>query len=88
MKIKKGFVLRQIGDEQIVVGEGLEQVDFNKIICLNSSAAYLWENLQGRDFTNEDAAHLLTEKYDVDSDKAIEDVGVLLSSWKGAGLIE
>ena len=50
MKIKEGFVLRQIGDEMVVVGEGLEQVNFNKIICLNDTAAYLWKTCKDKNF--------------------------------------
>ena len=42
MKIKKGFVLRQLLGEYVVTGEGLERVNFNKIISLNATAAYLW----------------------------------------------
>ena len=41
MKIKEGFVLRTIVGENVVIGEGLAQINFNKMICLNSSAAYL-----------------------------------------------
>ena len=35
MKIKEGFKLRTIVGEHIVTGEGLSQVNFNKIISLN-----------------------------------------------------
>ena len=44
MRIKKGFVLRELAGEKIVSGEGLEQLDFNKIVSLNTSAAYIWEH--------------------------------------------
>ena len=30
MKIKKGFVLRELAGEKIITGEGFEQIDFNK----------------------------------------------------------
>ena len=43
MKLKKGFVLRDVAGEKIVSAEGLEQMDFNKLITLNPTAAYLWE---------------------------------------------
>ena len=42
MKIKKGFVLRQMCGENIVTAEGLEHINFNKLISLNSTAAFLW----------------------------------------------
>ena len=50
MRIKKGFVLREIVGQKVVTGEGLEQVDFNKLVTLNSSAAYLWEQVVDREF--------------------------------------
>ena len=55
MKIKEGFVLRKIGDKDVVIGEGLDQINFNKIIALNSSAANLWRALAIKDFSEEDA---------------------------------
>ena len=35
MKIKKGFVLRDICGENIIVAEGKENIDFTKIISMN-----------------------------------------------------
>ena len=49
MKIKEGFILRKICGEYVVVGEGLAQVNFNKMLSLNASAAYLWEQFQGKE---------------------------------------
>ena len=39
MKIKDGFTLHQIGDEYIIMYNGTQNVDFNNIISLNSTAA-------------------------------------------------
>ena len=88
MKIKKGFVLRQLLGEYVVTGEGLERVNFNKIISLNATAAYLWEQVQEKDFTVEDLANLLTEKYEVSPQTALNDSRTLADSWKEAGLID
>ena len=73
MRIKNGFVLRNLKNEYIVVGEGLAQVNFNKLMVLNSSAAYLWENVVGKDFTEEDLTRLLLERYDVSEERAKAD---------------
>ncbi|MBO7416019.1 MAG: PqqD family protein [Bacteroidaceae bacterium] len=88
MKIKEGFTLRTLCGEHIVVGEGLDQVNYNKIISLNNSAAYLWEQVQGKEFTLEDLATLLTDQYEVSADKALQDVKRMISSWQELGLIE
>ena len=87
MKLLEGFVLRSIGEDHIITGEGLNRVDFSKVISLNASAAYLWEQVQGKDFTPEDLVALLTARYDVDAQQARADVDKLLASWRDAGLL-
>ena len=88
MKIKEGFTLRTICGEHIVIGEGLSQVNFNKMLSLNGSAAYLWEQLSGKEFTEDDAVKVLTDKYDVTEERALEDVKKLLDEWKKQGVVE
>ena len=87
MRILEGFVLRSMCGEFIVTGEGLARVDFSKVISLNATAAYLWEQIQDKDFTPEDLVALLTARYDVDAQQARDDVDKLLASWREAGLI-
>lgn len=89
MKIKKGFVLRQVCGENVIVGEGLGAVNFNKIIVLNDSAAWLWKQAQERgDFTTDDLADSLFNHYEVSIGQARTDVANILSGWTDAGLIE
>ena len=88
MKIKEGFVLRQMCGENIVSGEGLQHINFNKLISLNESAAYLWKELQGKDFTTEEMAELLIQRYGIDKQLAMTDAENLMASWKEIGLAE
>lgn len=88
MKAKKGFELRQICGENIIVAEGADNIDFSSIISMNESSAYLWKNIQGKDFENEDLVKLLTAEYDVDEAVAIKDVAALVEQWRKAGIIE
>lgn len=87
MKIKEGFVLRQICREYVVVGEGLAQVNFNKMLSLNASAAYLWEQMQGKDFTVQDMADALKERYEVDEERAYNDAAALVEKWIDEGVV-
>ncbi len=87
MRLLEGFVLRSICGEHIVTGEGLARVDFSKVISLNPSAAYLWEQIQDKDFTADDLVALLTARYDVDAERARADVDKLLASWREAGVM-
>ena len=87
MKIKEGFVLRSLGDEFIITGEGPAQVNFNKMISLNGSAAYLWNSVQGKDFVAEDLANLLLAEYDVDEKTASRDAAAIVEKWSKIGLL-
>ncbi|MBQ2243442.1 MAG: PqqD family protein [Bacteroidales bacterium] len=88
MRIKKGFKLREIMGEFAVIGEGLEQVNFNKIISLNSTAAYIWKEIEGRDFDADMVADLLLAKYDVEEERAISDATALVQKLVENGLTE
>lgn len=88
MKTKKGYVLRPLGTEYILVAEGLEAVDTNRIISMNESAAYLWKAVEGKDFEAETLADLLLEEYEIAREVAEKDSAVLLQTWKDAGIVE
>ena len=88
MKIKKGFNLRTICGEQIIVAEGIENIDFSKIISLNESSAYLWNAVAGKDFTAEDLANLLSERYEVDEATALADAKEISQKWVEVGIVD
>lgn len=88
MRIKKGFVLRELAGEKIVSGEGLEQIDFNKIVSLNTSAAYIWEHISNREFDLETIVDYLLDRYDIDRSVALRDARLLLDNWISIGLVE
>jgi hypothetical protein len=87
MKTKKGFRLRNICGENIIVAEGVENIDFSRIISMNESSAYLWKKVEGQDFTEKDLTDYLTEEYDVDEETAQKDVKTLIAKWLAAGII-
>ena len=88
MKIIDGFILRDVMGQATVVGEGVNQVDFNKLITLNESAAYLWKAVEGKEFEVETLASLLVEKYGIDEELAMKDAAALATQWKETGLVE
>lgn len=88
MRIIDGFKLRKLGKDFIVVGEGLAQVNFNKMVSLNSTAAYLWESVDGKDFSEDDLVQLLLDKYEVEPEVARKDAAALAATWKETGLVE
>lgn len=89
MKVKKGFHLRKVCGENIMVAEGMENIDFSNIISMNDSAAYLWQNIEQQpEFTAETLAGLLVEEYEVDEETALRDANTLIRQWQEAGIIE
>lgn len=86
MKIKEGFVLREVCGEHIVTAEGLENINFNKLISLNETAAFLWKELIGKEFTVEEMAQLLVDEWGIDMELALKDSENLCKAWEEAGI--
>lgn len=79
--------MRPLGQEYILVAEGLEVEDANQMISMNATAAFLWEAVEGKDFDAETLAQLLVDEYGIDIETAKKDVTPLLQTWEKAGII-
>jgi hypothetical protein len=89
MKQKSGFVLREVCGENVIVGEGLDALNFGRLLALNETAAWLWkEALRQGEFTAESLAGKLCEEYDVAADVAQRDVEGILQKWQEVGVVE
>lgn len=89
MRIKKGFVLREVCGERVIIGEGLGAINFGKMLALNETAGWLWKQAQEMgDFTVEALADKLCEEYDVDADEALKDVSDIIAEWQNVSVIE
>lgn len=88
MKIKKDFNLREVCGEYIIVAEGKENIDFCNIISMNESSAYLWKQVQNKEFDADTLTELLTDEYDVDKETAMKDVKALIEQWVDASIVE
>jgi len=87
MKTVPGFTLRPLGKEFIITAESIKQINFNRMISLNESAAYLWKEVDGKEFTAETLADLLMERYEVDRETALRDSEAIAAKWKEAGIV-
>lgn len=86
MKIKEGFLLRQVAGQTVVlpVGGGL---DLNMMITLNDTGAFLWEQLQKE--TDEAALiEALLKEYDVDEATAKKAVAGFVAKLNDNGFLE
>ena len=66
----------------------MENIDFSKVISLNSTAAELWEAVKEKDFTDDDLVEIILNKYDIDRETASMDVASLTRKWASLGIIE
>lgn len=88
MKTKKGYILRSLGDEFVLVSEGADVFYTGRMVSMNESAALLWREVEGKDFDLKDMADLLVDHYDISREVAEKDAGALLQIWKNADIIE
>ena len=88
MKIKSNFKIREIAGESIIVNQGQVGADLTRIISLNSSAKYLYEALEGKEFELEDVAQALVDYYEIEKDRAMTDGAKWVEALKGCGVIE
>ncbi|MBR0310108.1 MAG: PqqD family protein [Paludibacteraceae bacterium] len=88
MKVIPGFALRPLGNEYLLIAESVELVNFNAMITLNESAAYLWRNVAEKEsFDAQTLAELLLEEYEVSPEQALEDAKKTIASWQEAKII-
>lgn len=88
MKFKSGFVLRNIAGENVLIPSGVETIKFNKLITLNETATWLWNQLQNRTFSEDDVTQMLTEYYGIDIELAKNDAHTICLKWSNVGIIE
>jgi len=87
MKIVDGFRLRDVMGQATVIGEGVNQVNFNKLITLNASAAFLWRQVEGKEFDVETLKDLLISEYGIDVQLAEKDAEAIAKKWVEAGIV-
>lgn len=92
MQTIDGFKLRKLGNEYILVGESMKLINFNKMITLNETAAFLWKaaeeaTLAHGGFEVQELCDALCGEYDVDAARAMLDVQETVASWLEAGVV-
>lgn len=87
MKIKEDFLLRKVADSYVVVPVNNLTLDFNGIINLNETGAFLFELLQkGAD--REELVQKMLDEYEVTRDKAENDIDIFIKKVKDADILE
>ena len=89
MRINRNFIMRTVAGEPILVNVETSSVDFNNMLSLSETAAWLWEKAAGcvGEFDEPDLVRWLTEEFDVDEATAVKDVSEMVSQWRQYGLV-
>lgn len=87
MKIKEGFMMRKVAGMHVAVPIGEAVKEFNGMIQLNETSAFLWNQLL-EETTKEQVIQAVTETYEVDREKAGMDLEKFLGKLREAGALE
>ena len=87
MKINEKMKVRTVAGENIVIMPDDGGSDMTKVIALNPSALLLYNTLQGRDFTLQEAAEVLADEYHIAGTQALSDAKVWLADMQRNGLL-
>lgn len=86
MKLNDLLKLRQVGGEYMIINPYSEEADMTQVISLNETAAWLWQQVEGREFTAEDLVEPVCGEYEVDRATAENDIRELCDEWLHKGL--
>lgn len=88
MFFNKSFELRDVCGEQVLIANGVENIDFGALINLNSTAADIYKHFVDKNFTLDDVVAYITSEYDVTPEQAKADVEKLIASLVETGVIK
>lgn len=86
MKKIKEFMLREVADEYILIPTGKTTEEFNGIISLTETAAFIYEHIEEAK-SLEDLIDKITKEYDIDTETAEKDAIIFINHMLETGLI-
>jgi len=87
LKIKEGFMLREVAGQWLVVPLGERVVEFSGIMTLSESGAVLWRKME-QDVSSEEMIATILAEYNVDEETAKTDVLEFIDKLREKSLIE
>ena len=86
MRIRNGFVLREVAGQYVVIATGEATEHFHGMIRLNETGKDIWQAL-AHGCSEGEIAERITEIYSVDIEKAAADVRAMLEQMEQAGFL-
>ncbi len=79
MKVKEGFIIRKLSEGYVIVTVGPAVREFNGMIRLNGSGAFLWQSIRDGADTRDKLLKAMLDRYDgLDEQTAGKDLDVFL----------
>lgn len=88
MKIKSGFVLEKVGGAYLAVAVGSRTKDFNGLVRMNGTGAFLWGLLADKDMTSEELLEKVLSEYEVAEEQARGDIAAFEKTLRDNGILE
>lgn len=88
MKIKDGFVLEEVGGGYLAVAVGKRAKEFNGLVRMNGTGAFLWNLLAEKNMTREELIAAVLAEYEVDEERVTIDVLAFETKLRENGIIE
>lgn len=88
MHIRQEFILKTIAGKKFIFLMKDSEVDMTRIMSFNKTSVWLWEQLQGITFTEEEALHLLINHYQGDSEQMRQNLKEWLHILSQEGIVE
>lgn len=86
MRIKNGFVLREVAGQVMVIATGEASKDFHGMIKLNGTGKIIWEGLQ-ENLSEEEIVSRLQNMYQVEREQAAADTRAFLNQMEEMGFL-
>lgn len=87
MKMKDGFVLRELAGQYVVIATGEASKYFHGMVKLNQVGGEIWKGLE-KGKTKEEVAREIANRYEVSEEKSLQDVEGLINQMKEEGFFE
>lgn len=87
MKIKDGFMLREVAGSNVVVSVGKRADEFNGMVHLNETGAFFWKMAE-KGCTREELINEGLDIYDVSEEIITKDVDKFINILESNGLLE
>lgn len=87
MKVKKGYLVREIAGCNIVVPVGERVIDFKGIMTLNDTGSFIWKCLSD-DISYDQLLSSILDEYEIDEITAKADLDEFVDKARESGVLE